>query len=172
MNLASKILTGREFGTQLSLNIVRRSLRWMSSMKATYLLQQENNTNNERLRWFVQHSESIQLSLNMSNNILMPTRSGLFLYFVELFPHNIVWWSQWSIPGCFGEELIKENFIVNYLVDCSSCQLTWQGGSKDQQDIYQNINQIFPTGGTLRKCFHCSFMSVKFGVVACLVWTV
>ena len=33
----------------------RRSLRWMSSMKATYLLQQENKTNNGRLRWAVPH---------------------------------------------------------------------------------------------------------------------
>ena len=42
----------------------------MSSMKATYLLQQENKTNNERLSCSVPHSDSINLSLTMSNNIL------------------------------------------------------------------------------------------------------
>ena len=34
-----------------------RLLRWMSSTKATYLLQQENITNEERLSWAMPHSD-------------------------------------------------------------------------------------------------------------------
>ena len=44
----------------------------MSSTKATYLLQQENKTNNERLNLAVLHSDLIKLSLTMSNNIFKP----------------------------------------------------------------------------------------------------
>ena len=44
----------------------------MSSTKATYLLQQENKTNNECLSSAVLHSDLIKLSLTMSNNILKP----------------------------------------------------------------------------------------------------
>ena len=44
----------------------------MSSTKASYLPQQKNKTNNERLSIFVPHSEKIKLSLTMSKNILKP----------------------------------------------------------------------------------------------------
>ena len=61
--IISRTLIGRK---------TRTSLRGMSSTKATYLLQQENKTNNERLNLAVLHSDLIKLSLIMSNNILKP----------------------------------------------------------------------------------------------------
>ena len=106
-----------------------RSLRWMSSMKATYLLQQENNG---LLSWAVPHLE-INLTQIKSNEIKLVFSPSHIL--PPQKKENIVWWRAYRIlpdklflTPCLDSNSTTE-FKPDMLSAVSTINIIWRRGT-------------------------------------------